>query len=154
MNELLEKVSKVAKIQLCENDTAIDLEFYDVSNINSDYFQILTLELRENKSEVIQLLKYIRSDRFLEKAEIRLIEKGYMGNLEAEVYQKQITRNSHLYIQKLEDQDTWTAYRITYGQDGGIRAEKIIAENMNILEVLRKAERYMERYLSFIQKQN
>lgn len=102
----------------------------------------------------------------IEILEKQLIVKEYTVVVPGECYGKGIwiggkRTKSDIYIQRIdEDSDIWTAWRGSFEKrlDGDIyyttiRSEKNIAENMNILEVLKKAERYLERYIGFIQSE-
>lgn len=83
----------------------------------------------------------------------KAIEKGYLPYSFNECYGKQITSNAYIYIQRLQEGDSWTSYRLTYNYiDGNIKSEKTIIEGQDFIQVLDKTEKYIKQYLEFISR--
>lgn len=86
--------------------------------------------------------------------EKNLITKGFLPYSPGECYGRQITRDSHIFIQRIEgSSNTWTGYRITYDyENNGINSERTIAVGKNLNSVILRVEIYIRNYLEFIRR--
>ena len=86
--------------------------------------------------------------------EKNLITKGFLPYSSGECYGRQVTRNSHIFIQRINEfSDIWTGYRVTYGhEENEIRSEKTIIEDRNFNKVILRVESYIRKYLDFVKR--
>ena len=105
-------------------------------------------DIKTNKQIAINFIEY----RENEKAHKKAIEEGYLPYSFGECYGKQLTTNSFVFIQKLDDSKSWLGYRVTYDEDNNIVSEKTIIEDLDFKNAITRVEIYINNYFKFIDK--
>lgn len=79
----------------------------------------------------------------------RARQKGYLIYKSNELYVKQLTRNSEVYIQR--NNKSFMAYRLTF-KKGNPKAtsERTIVKSTDLMNAFNRAEAYIERYMEYV----
>ncbi len=160
MREIINKIKRYAKLTLIDNDIQVELK--DDVKINMQYLQKLINTLKENKFEVVQIMRKQNSYEYLDEAHNQAMKEGYLYSKTYDEledgfynYEKQISSNSFIYIVNVSG--VWTSYRQTDVKVKGqrerkIHSEKVIIEDSDLRDVLQRTEKYIHNYKAFINK--
>ena len=81
-------------------------------------------------------------------------EVDYLPYSIGECYGRQLTRENELFIQKIDDSNTWTVYRMKHSEtDSRHSTEKIVIETNSFQAAIERANTYIYNFLSFIDKE-
>lgn len=123
----------------------------EVKNMLFDYLDLETLKKEPIHQKPV--IKEIMTESAGGTLEEKLRSKGFLIYAMGECYGKQITINTEILIQRVNDGlPIWTGYRRSYDRHHNFKSEKIILESENLLKVLKAAEDYIKNYLDFIKR--
>lgn len=129
------------------DDTDIIYDFRSGQIPDTNIIDDLLLDLKDNKNNVICFLNK-RQDI---KDHGTALENGYTPYSMGECYGRQLTLNNELLIQKINNSDYWTVYRIKhYKGDSRPVTERFILETKDFSEAIERAERYIDNFLKYI----
>lgn len=121
---ILRKIRELGCEVACEGDK---LKLYNPS--------VLTEEqkdwLKKYKPNILQVFKQ----------QEEAIKQGWITYPFGEAYEKQVSRNSYLFLFR-EENGTFTAIRGTWREKIGAETEKVIASNVDFKTALEKASNY------------
>ena len=81
----------------------------------------------------------------------RAKERGYLIYKSDELYVKQLTRSTEVYVQR--NDKSFTVYRLTFIKGNPVAiAEKTIVKSTDILNAFNRAEAYVKRYMEYMNK--
>lgn len=81
----------------------------------------------------------------------RARKKGYLIYQSNELYFKQLTRNSAIYIQR--NNKSFTVYRLTFEKNNPKPiSERTIVKSTDLINAFNRAEAYTEKYMEYINK--